>query len=65
MDEYNVITSKDSVHICKDCGSVLKSFVDIYTEDKNTKSPFRSVDDAKLFAEIIVKLLVIAYDFKR
>ena len=35
----------------------LDAFIDIYTDDGDDSSPFKTVDDAKLFAEIIVKLL--------
>ena len=48
----------DSVHInLKPHTGELDAFIDIYTDDGNGTSPFKTVDDAKLFAEIIVKLL--------
>lgn len=48
----------ESVHInLKPYTGDLDAFIDIYTDDGNNTSPFKTVDDAKLFAEIIVKLL--------
>ena len=35
----------------------LVAFIDIYTDDGDGTSPFENVEDAKLFAEVIVKLL--------
>ena len=48
----------DSVHInLNPFTGDLDAFIDIYTDDGDDSSPFKTVDDAKLFAEIIVKLL--------
>ena len=48
----------ESVHInLKPHTGDLDAFIDIYTDDGDGSSPFRIVEDAKLFAEIIVKLL--------
>ena len=48
----------ESVHInLKPYTGDLDAFIDIYTDDGDGSSPFKTVDDAKLFAEIIVKLL--------
>lgn len=57
MTEYNIIVGGVGVSICKDCDDELGSFIDIYTDDKDFPSPFEDVKTAKLFAEIIVKLL--------
>lgn len=35
----------------------LRAFLIIEVDDEDTPSPFKTVEDAKLFAEIIVKLL--------
>lgn len=64
--KFNIIEDYDSVSICMDCDTSSNSFIDIYTGDEpEIPSPFRTVDDAELFAKIIVKLLEVAYDFKR
>lgn len=48
----------DSVHInLKPYINDVTAFIDIYIDDGDNTSPFKTVDDAKLFAEIIVKLL--------
>ena len=53
----------DSVHInLKPYTGDLDAFIDIYTDDGNGISPFKTVDDAKLFTEIIVKLLDVIGD---
>lgn len=59
--------SKDneSVSICKgdsDC-AMEDAFIDIWVDDKGDfPSPFKSVEDAELFAEMIVKLLGVVYN---
>lgn len=58
MTELRIIKDDEGVvSICKDCNNQLDSFIDIYTDDEETPSPFRTIKDAELFAEIIVKLL--------
>ena len=57
MSDYEIISNSISVSICMDCNESLRSFMDIYTDDKDTPSPFKDVDTAKAFAEILVKLL--------
>ena len=53
----------DSVHInLKPHTGDLDAFIDIYTDDGDNTSPFKTVEDAKLFAEIIVKLLDVVGD---
>lgn len=52
-----IIKGDDTVSICKDCNSQLHSFIDIYCEDKDTPSLFKNIDDANLFAKIIIKML--------
>ena len=53
----------ESVHInLKPHTGDLDAFIDIYTDDGDSTSPFKTVDDAKLFAEIIVKLLDVIGD---
>ena len=41
----------------KDDKECLNAFLDIYLDEPDTPSPLRTVKDAILFAEIIVKLL--------
>ena len=59
----------ESVHInLKPHTGDLDAFIDIYTDDGDGTSPFKTVEDAKLFAEIIGKLLDAvgdSYDIKR
>ena len=58
MSGFNVIKDEPfGVSICKECDDALDSFIDIYIDDGDTPSPFKDINDAKLFAEIIVKLL--------
>ena len=44
-----------------ECG-FMNAFITIYTDDDSTPSPFKEIDDAELFAEIIVKLLKVIND---
>ena len=59
--------SKDngSVSICKgdsEC-NMRNSFIDIWVDDEGDfPSPFKSIKDAELFAEMIVKLLEVVYN---
>ena len=60
--KFKVLTDGyDGVSICMDCNSSLQSFMDIYTGDESTPSPFKNIEDAKLFAGIIVRLLEVMY----
>ena len=56
MTELKIIKDGGSVSICKDCDNQLDAFIDIFTEDDETPSLFKTIDDAMLFAEIIVNL---------
>lgn len=38
-------------------GNYLDSFMTIEIDDVDTRSPFKDIEDARLFAQIIVKLL--------
>ena len=53
-----------SVSICKDDSNCAMedAFIDIYVDDGDFPSPFKSVEDAELFAEMIVKLLGVVYN---
>ena len=57
MNGFNMIKDNGSVSICKGCDNQLDAFIDIFTEDEETPSPFKTIEDAELFAKIIVKLL--------
>ena len=65
MTNLELVVNSNGVSICKDCGSYINAFIDIYIDKKDTPSLFKTVDDAVLFAEIILKLLeAIDYDSK-
>ena len=51
------------VSLCLDCNSSLSSFLDVYIEDEMDKSPFKTLDDAETFVEIMKKLLEKIHDF--
>lgn len=61
MSNYKIIIDEMgmSVHILlPHCSSSLEAFIDIYIDDEDTdESIFKDIEDAKVFAEIIVKLL--------
>ena len=53
-----IIEDEKLVSICEDdANSTLEGFIDIYPHDELAPSPFKTVEECKLFAEIIVKLL--------
>lgn len=58
MSKYSIQAENDGVTICqgKEC-DFLEGFIDIYVDEKGIPSPFKTIDDAILFAEIIIKLL--------
>lgn len=45
------------INYCNPKGNYLSAFLVVEIDDEDTPSPFREIDDAKLFAQIIVKLL--------
>ena len=57
-NEYTIQREENAVTIClgKDC-DFLDGFLDIYIDYDESPSPFKTLDDAELFARIIVKLL--------
>ena len=60
MSKYKIIEDEgeDLVSIgCSNADSTLDGFIDIYPDDPVVPSPFKSIKECKLFAEIIVKLL--------
>ena len=55
----NIVKQENSVSICKgdkEC-DMLDAFVDIWVDDGNHTSPFKTLEDAELFAEILIKLM--------
>ena len=57
--------NEHTVSICKgDSNCAMENaFIDIYVDDEGDfPSPFKSVEDAELFAEMIVKLLGVVYN---
>lgn len=59
-----IMKSDKSVSICDNCNHELQSFIDIYCDDYDTPSPFKSIESAYDFAVIIIKLLEAVHDFK-
>ena len=68
MSNYKVKVDETglSVHILlPEYSSSLEAFIDIYIDDEYTnESIFKDIEDAKVFAEIIVKLLEAVHDIK-
>ena len=61
-----IIKDKDNESVsicCRDTDDILDGFIDIYVDDELTPSLFKNLDDAELFAKIIVKLLEKVHDF--
>ena len=59
-----VIEKKDIVGITTGSEDTLDSFIDIWVADDITDSIFKTNDDARQFAEMIVKLLEAVHDFE-
>lgn len=58
MSKYSIQAEDDVVTICQEGKyDFFDGFLDIYVDDGEISSPFRTVEDAILFAEIIIKLL--------
>lgn len=59
MNDYQICKDEDIVSISVGKCSYLNSFLSIFVDDEDSciKSPFENIEDAELFAEIIVKLL--------
>ena len=60
-----IISDNESVGICikNSENEWIESFIDIWVDDGGDfPSPFKSVEDAELFAEMIVKLLGVVYN---
>lgn len=55
-NEYKVSVADDGVFIHLNSEDE-DSFIDIYIDWYDIPSPFKTIDDAKIFAEAIVKLL--------
>ena len=47
---------------CEDA-SYVDGFIDIWTDEGNLPSPFKDIESAEIFANIIVKLLGTVHDF--
>lgn len=55
---FNIVEDSDMVSICcKGKDSTVDGFIDIYIEDGDSFSIFASKKEARMFAEIIVRLL--------
>ena len=63
MNKYHIGKEEDEVYISLNPPSdskgvdYLNSFINIWIDQKPVDSPFKTVEDAELFAKIIVKLL--------
>jgi len=62
MTEYSISCNGNSVSIAlNSCDNsfdeYMKSFIDIWTDEGFSDSPFKDIETARIFAEIIVKLL--------
>ena len=56
--KYKVVEDDDLVCVCYyHADSTLQGFIDVYPDEDEAPSPFKSKKECKLFAEIIVKLL--------
>lgn len=65
MIDFRISVEDDAVSICKGDCDFLSGFIDIFVDEPDTPSPFKNIEDAELFAEIIVKLLkVISNDIE-
>lgn len=58
MSKYHIKSDDKDVSIClgDDC-NYFDGFIDIFVNDDATPSPFKTISDATLFAEVIIKLL--------
>ena len=58
MSKYAIQREEHAVTICMndDC-DFLDGFLDIYIDLEESPSPFKDLDDAELFARVIIKLL--------
>ena len=62
MNEYNLCSDDTNVNISMGNCNYSSSFLTIFIDSNTTPSPFKNVEDARLFAEIMVKLLKVITD---
>ena len=55
--------SAGCVSLCMNCNDTLSAFMDVYVDDGDSPSPFRTLDDVEDFVNIIKKLLETVHDF--
>lgn len=60
--KYKILKGDNSVSICMECNHEIESFIDIYSDDYDTPSPFKSVENAYDFAVILVKLMEVIHE---
>ena len=62
-NNFSIIERDEAVSICNDtiC-TYYSAFIDIFIDDGDFHSPFKNIEDAVLFAEIVVKLLEVITD---
>lgn len=57
MNEYQICSDEECVNVSQGKCNYVSSFLNIFVDSPTTPSPFRDIEDAELFAEIMVKLL--------
>lgn len=55
--KFNIVEDSEMVSICINSESTLDGFIDIYVDEAPVSSIFKSKKEARMFAEILVKLL--------
>lgn len=64
--ELKVLENDDCVSLgCEGIDEYFDAFLDVYIDSELSPSPFKSIDDARLFVEIIKTILERVYDIKR
>ena len=62
MIEYNICIDDGCVNVSQGNCNYVSSFLNMFIDSNTTPSPFNNVEDAELFAEIMVKLLKVITD---
>lgn len=62
MNEYKICSDDTNVNISLGDCDYTHSFLNIFIDSQITPSPFKDIEDAELFAKIMVKLLKVITD---
>lgn len=62
MIEYNICSDSSCANVSLGDCDYTHSFLNIFVDNDGTPSPFKSREDAELFAKIMVKLLKVIAD---